>query len=191
MNQEITKTLKTIESKLPLYDIPQTISSVEENATALDLAAKIKKAGKLIEEKMDFYAKPHYNEYKRIRDAFKPYLDMLGEKEKSLKALMLEFHKAEQKRLDEEQKKLEEEALKNAKAGEAVEVAVVNDIKTREAIHGKSTVRQVKKWRVVNLSLVPREYLMVDDAKVKAALKKGKVPEGIEEYIEESMSIAT
>ena len=77
---EIQKTLALIVEKLPAYDAPEVILNNDENKMALDLVAKVKKAIKFIEDKREFYAKPHYNEYKRIRDAFKPVLDMLEEK---------------------------------------------------------------------------------------------------------------
>jgi len=189
--QEIKKALTSIEKRLPEYVVPTKIKTAEQNKDAVDLVAKIKKASKLIQDKMNFYAKPHYNEYKRIRGEFSPYLDMLGAKEKELKGYMLTFHKAEQKRLDAEQAKIEAEALKKAKTGEAVEVAVVNDIKRVEAVHGASTIRKIKKWRVTNIDLVPTDYLMVNEKKVKESLKIGKVPSGIEEYYEDQLAITT
>ena len=169
---DIKKALATIEKKLPSYDVPEVIENAEGNKLALDLVAKVKKAKKLIEGRREFYAKPHYNEYKRIRELFKPFLDMLGEKEGEIKTKMLVFHSAEQKRLDKEQKKIEEEALKKAKDGEAIEVEEVNDIARTESIHGVSNIKKVKKWRVVDFEKIPREYLIVDEKLVKEALKK-------------------
>jgi len=185
------KVLAQIEKKLPVFNVPEVINTQEEYKTALDNVARVKKAYKLIEEKRDFYAKPHYNTYKEIRKAFRPYLDQLSTTEPAYKRVMLDFHQSEQKRLDAEQAKIEEEALKNAKEGEAVEVEEVNNIKRVEAIHGVSSVRKTKKWRVIDITKIPLEYLMIDEKKVKEALKIGKSIEGIEEYIEESLAITT
>jgi len=188
---DLKKTLATIEKRLPSYDVPEVIETQEDNALALELAAKVKKAKKMITDKREFYAKPFYNEYKRVRKEFARFLDLLDAKEKELKTAMLAFHKKEQKRLDAEQARIDKEALAKAADGEAVEVTVVNDIKTVEGIHGKSTVRKIKKWKVVDITKVPMEYLCVDEKKVKEAIKKGKVPAGIEEYYEDSLAINT
>lgn len=163
---------------------------MEEYNSAIDLASKIKRAKAEVEKWRDHYAKPHYDTYKKIREAFRPYIDTLGLKEEQLKKMMTSFIVIEKKRKDEEQKALEEAALAQAKEGEDVIVPVVNDINTVEAVHGKATVRKTKKWRVKDFNKIPREYLMVNDNAVKLAMKKEKEVPGIEFYEEESIAIS-
>lgn len=189
MTQDITKAINTIEKNLPDYTLPTVVSSPEEYSTAQDLLGKIKKGIKQIETFRDFHSKPHYDTYKSIRAQFEPFLTQLEEKEKTLKSLMLVFYAEEKKRKDEEQKRLEQLALENAKEGDIVTVAVVNDIKTNETLNTKSTVRTIKKWRVVNIELVPTKYLTVDKKLVDEDIKKGIIPSGIEQYEEDSLSI--
>ncbi len=45
-----------------------------------------------------------------------------------------------------------------------------------------SSARVVRKWRVVDLAAVPREYLMIDEAAVTAACKSGVAVAGVEYY---------
>lgn len=189
MTQELTKAIQSIEKNLPEYALPEAVTSTEEYSSAQDLLGKIKKGMKQIEAFRDFHSKPHYDTYKNIRSQFEPFLTTLEQKEKQLKSLMLAFYAEEKKRKDEEQKRLEQLALENAKEGEAVTVAVVNDIKTHETVNTKSTVRTLKKWRVVNIDLVPTKYLTVDKKLVDEDFKKGIVPSGIEVYEEDSLSV--
>lgn len=186
---DIKTAIQNIEKKLPSYDLPSEITSQEEYVAATDLGGKIKKALKDIEGFRDFYSKPHYDTYKNIRQMFEPFVSTLKEKEVALKTIMLAFHREEQKRKDAEQAAIEAKALENAKEGEQVVVPVVNDIKTTEAIYGKSQVRILKKWRVVDITKVPYEYLEVNKKAVDDAIKKGLIPTGIEQYEEESLAI--
>lgn len=187
---EIKTALANIEKKLPSYDLPSSIDTSEQYTEATDLGGKIKKALKDIEKFRDFYAKPHYDTYKKIRENFEPFIKTLKEKEATLKSMMLTFHREEQKRKDAEQAAIEAEALKNAKEGEDIIVPVVNDIKTTEATYGKSQVRVLRKWRVTDIKLVPHEYLEVNKKAIDAAIKSGNLPPGIEQYEEESLAIS-
>lgn len=189
-NMELKTAIANIEKKLPGYELPTAITTMEEFTQATDLGGKIKKATKEIEKFRDFYAKPHYDTYKNIREQFEPFLSMLKEKEATLKPMMLAFHREEQKRKDAEQAKIEAEALANAKDGESIQVEVVNEIKTTEGAYGKSQVRTLKKWRVVDITKVPAEFLEVNSVAVNKAIKEGRVPAGIEEYEEQSMAIS-
>lgn len=189
-NQTSTAIAKKVGEKLPDYHVPTAISSMEEYQIATDTGSKIAKAKKEIEKFRDHFAKPHYETYKRIRGEFAPWIDLLDVKEKTLKAVMLDFHRAEQKRKDEEQARLEAEAIANAPEGAEVVVPVVNDIKTIDGGEGRSQVRTKKKWRVVDINKVPSKYLEVNKKEVDAAIKKGIVPPGIEEYEDQSLAFS-
>jgi len=187
---ELKTAIANIEKKLPSYELPTEIKTMEEFTQATDLGGKIKKAMKEIEKFRDFYAKPHYDTYKKIREQFEPFLFKLKEKEHALKPMMLAFHKEEQARKDALQAKIEAEALANAENGESIQVEVVNEIKTTESVYGKSQVRTLKKWRVTDITKVPYEFLEVNKVAVNQAIKEGRIPVGIEEYEEQSMAIS-
>ena len=188
-NTDITKAIRTLETKLPDYQIPTIITSPKQYNDAIDLAAKISRATKQIEEKQDFHAKPHYNEYKRIRESFAPFIETLKTKQQNLKKAMTTWYMAEQKRLDAEQAKIDAAAREAADAGEAIEVAVVNNIKTTETVNGKAQVKMLTKWRVTDITKVAPKYLMVDSKAIDAVVKAGIVPKGIEVYKEPNMNI--
>lgn len=189
-NQSPSAVVKKIGEKLPTYELPTEIKNMVEYRQATDLGSKMAKALKDIEGIRDHYAKPHYDTYKNIRGEFAPFVDLLSDKIKALKPIMLAWHKEEQRLRDEEQKRLEAEAVKNAPEGAEVTVEVVNEIKTIDGGEGRSQVRTKKKWRVVDINKVPSKYLEVNKKEMDAAIKKGIVPPGIEEYEEESLAFS-
>lgn len=188
---EITKAITTLQTKLPEYTIPTMVATMEQYADASDLAGKIKKAIKIIEDKRDFYATPHYKVYKDIREKFAPFLALLESKEKEIKNVMTVFYIAEKQRKDKEQAALEKAALKAAKDGVPVEVVVINNIATVETINTKVQMRTLIKWRVTDETKIARKYLTIDTKAVDAAIKAGTVPQGIETYEELSPAITT
>jgi len=174
--------------KLPEYPLPPSVSSMDDYVLATEYGSKVSKAKKEIENICDHFSKPHYNTYKTIRGMFAPFVESLEVKEKAVKKMMLEFNALEQKRLDEEQKRIEAEALEKAVDGEEVVVPVVNDIKTVEAIGGKSQIRTLTKWKVADITQVPVEFLTVNEKLVDEAVKSGRIPAGIEVYKENTLA---
>jgi len=169
--------------------LPLEIKEMKDYQAAIDLAAKIKRTGKSITEYKDGYAKPYYNVYKEINAMFKPSLNELKEKEASLKADMLTFMKAEQKRKDIEQEALDKQALELAQEGEEVIVPVINDLKTTTTVNGASQVRTTKAFEIEDPALIPREYLTPDLTKIKEAMKIQKPIPGVRFYDKETLAI--
>jgi phage terminase Nu1 subunit (DNA packaging protein) len=100
---------------------------------------------------------------------------------KRLEEEILDFQKKErleaQKKAAEERKRLEEEALNNAIENGRDEPAIIPEIipqarKISELNTSKVHTRKTKTFLIVNESLIPREYLMPDEAKIKAERAK-------------------
>lgn len=98
-----------------------------------------------------------------------------------------ELEKAgDQKAADEELKKAEESEDEETKLIEEPKV----EVKIPET--KGTSIKQIWKWRLKNLKLVPREYLKLDEAKIGVAIRssQGKVEiPGIEAYPVDSISI--
>jgi len=186
-NKEPKEIVASIKKNLPKYTLPETIDTMEEYMVATDLGSKIAKAKKDVEKFRDHFAKPHYDTYKKIREMFSPFVEGLTTKEKELKTLMLSFHKIEKVKRDAEQALVEAEAIANAPEGAEVVVEVVNDINTIDGGEGRSQVRTLKKWRVVDINKVPTKYLEVSKKLVDEDIKKGIVPPGIEQYEDQTL----
>lgn len=120
---------------------------------------------------------PLNDEVKEINNKFKYLISELTPEEGRLKKELLSYQARQrevvERELAEARKKQEEEILNNAIAQGKDELPIiVEEVITAPKLSDKNefgitTVRQ-KKWRLVNIDLVPREFLMVDEAKVKA-----------------------
>lgn len=176
----------------------------EQTAIRLQI---VKTKFKEIEERRKELVKPFQEATKKLNDFFKRPLDLLKGAENCLKSAMSSYayrleqeQKEKQRKIDEiaerEREKIKKRAEKQLQKGnekkaeeliqqvELVPHAVVESEVPN--IKGIST-RENWKYRVVDLNKVPREFLVLDDARLSKIAKatKGLVPiEGIEFYSE-------
>ena len=124
----------------------------------------------------------------------KGFLDPLKKSEDILKQ-KISVYLREQERIRQEairKAREEEEARKEAQEEDETKelpatITIIPEETKLEGFH----VRKYWKWRVKDLSLIPRHYLMIDSATITAAVnalkEKTDIP-GIEAYLEESIS---
>ena len=95
-----------------------------------------------------------------------------------IEAKMTSWFLEEDKKRQEEQKRLEEEAVANATPNQNdIIVPVVESAKTVRSSVATTSAIKYNEYEVVNEMEVPREYLMIDDKKIKEAINKGQVTE--------------
>ena len=169
------------------------ISSNDQYTQAGDTLKVVQNRIKKLEEKRKEYTQPLDESKKRIMADFQSISKPLEEFVGNVKTEMIKWARAEQQRKDEEQKKLEAEALTKAKAeGKSeVEVAIVNqEVKTQRGDVSTTTVKKVWKAEVINETEVPREYLTVNQVVINQAVRDGvrKIP-GVRIYQDEQISI--
>lgn len=135
----------------------------------------------------------------RRKELLKPYRDKTAEINDAAKQLTAPLDAV----IEEANKKASEyQALVDAaKAKEILEAAALCDIPDDEVLlpqkpstvygHGASTsTRVTKKFRVVDLSIVPREYLMLDEKLVQLKIKMGQeIIPGLEVYEESKTTL--
>lgn len=147
-------------------------------------AKRIEHTSKLLEQKRIID--------KDYKDAQKPLQDLADK----INSAMVNWNMAEQKRLDEEQRKIEDAILaeEEKKEKERLEreketgiketpkfndifVPVVNDIKKVKGNMASNVMAQTYDFELVDISKVPLDFLTTDDVKIKKALRdsKGKV----------------
>lgn len=156
-----------------------SISSSADVEVAADLLGSIKKMQKHLKGQETEAKKPYQELVKGIIAAFKPINLKLSAAEDTIKGKVVEYRKAEAQKAEEQKAKIE------ARVGEGrgklkVQTAInkISDVEaSKSAAHvdtGNSTmtVRKVKKLEITDESLIPREYLVVDSAKVRAAAFK-------------------
>ncbi len=168
------------------------IASPEQYSEASDILRTVQLRAKQIEEKRLSYTRPLDASKNQIMHDFKLVLEPLEKFIDELKAKMIGFAKAEQAKRDKEQKEIEAVALKEAKeTGQSeIVVPIVNEpVKTTRSSLASTTIKKTWKGKVVDESLIPREYLSVDQVKINAAVRAGvrKIP-GVEIAQEENLS---
>jgi hypothetical protein len=143
------------------------ITKMEDYTKAGDVAKLLKKKIKTIDDKRKEYTLPFAKQVKVINADFKKLIEPLKEMADQIVSRQKQFYIEEKKRKDEEQAKLETEAVE---AGEA-EVAIVNDIKSSDGDFSSTTAVKKKIYKVLDITKVPQEFLTVDDKKIKEHMK--------------------
>lgn len=155
------------------------ITSAADIDAAVDTLGDIKKLQKSLKTKEDDAKKPFQETLNGIRAAYKPIQTNLEKAEATIKQKIGAFRTAEAKKAEEKKAKIE------ARVGEGkgklkVETAInqISNVESsRSAKHvdtGRSTmtVRKIKKLVIKDEALIPREFLVVDTTKVRAAAFK-------------------
>ena len=163
--------IKEAENELTLH------AFLENTPIALDTVAKYKevslafgKIAKALEAKRTEAVKPALEEQRRINGIFKPTIDKLDNFSKRLYEKVSDFVKAEEKK-EVERKALEAKAnAEKLLVGKSVEKTDIAQ-PTSPAV----TVSETKTWEfeVVDVLLVPRQFLTVDERKVRESIKAG------------------
>jgi hypothetical protein len=164
-----------------------TIESQEDLAKATDVLSKIKTVGKMIKERKEAITKPLNESLKSIRDLFKPIETNHEEAERIIKSKMLVWQDAEEKRIKKEQDAIAARVEKGTMKPETAvkKMENVGEVQTTTKGNvGTVSTKIIKKYRVVDESKLPREFLMPDIGKITEALKAGQTVPGAEVYEE-------
>lgn len=169
------------------------IQSSEEYTNAGDLLKTVLQRIKKLDEKRKEYTGPLDDLKKTIMADFKQISEPLESFTEVVKEEMKRWYQIEQKRLNEEQKRIETEALVKAKKEgiSEIEVPIVNNVaKSQRGDYATTTVKKVWKWKLIDESKIPREYLEISTSAIGKAISAGNrdIP-GIEIYQDEQISI--
>jgi hypothetical protein len=187
------------------------VTTPQQYTEAAEMLKHIKGKAKELDETRKSLTKPLDESKKRIMDFFAKPLDFLTKAENSIKRSMISYSDEQDRIRREEQRKAEEaarkererieaQARKAAESGKierAVELeqraaAVVAPIISREPpkVTGINT-REVWRFEVVDAAAVPREFLMVDESKIRKyvqAMKSDSMIAGVRVWSEKSLA---
>lgn len=181
VKDEQTEIAQRESNQLVLQADTFTIETEAQLNEASELLRKIKTAYKTVEERRTFVVKPLNDQIRNINGWFKSITEPLVQAEDILKRKVLTFRQeqerirlAEQKRLEEEAAKKQAEINKLAEQ-KGVEAPVLNVPKLAELDKtvNTSTIKKVWTFEVTDLNLIPREYLVVDETKIRNAVREG------------------
>lgn len=191
------------------------VRTADERTAAMEFLKRAKGRYKEIMDRFEASvktAKAAYDEARGLRDGFtKP----LEEIEKAVKAAVIRFDQNEDRKRQEEQRRLQAEADEKArKEREALEAkaAKLKTPERREALLEQAaavqapvvqvapvamktegeTTRKIWRFEIINPAAIPREYLKVDEVKIGAIVRatKGTLQiDGVRIYSEDSMAV--
>jgi len=186
--------------EFPLEGIKKTISEMQLFAENLDVTSEVsfrkitsiyseaKSWEKIIEQQRKEANAPDQSRINARNDRAK----QISEPLKGI--LIVCKRKADQyQRHLEESKRLEEESLSKAALIFDEEIPYIAPIeKTHRGDGAMAVSKEETRWRVTDLEKVPRQYLMLDEQKIKLSIKMGltSIP-GIEVYTEKVTQLRT
>lgn len=159
---------------------------------ATDLLKKIKVVGKMITDKKELITKPLNQALKEARDMFRPIEESCAESESLVKRKMITYQNEQERirkaELAKIEKKVETGTMKVETAIKKIET--VQEVqKSVQGTFGAASTRIIKKVRITDENLIPREYLVPDMKKIEQVAKAGVVIPGVEVYEEKSIAI--
>jgi len=175
--------------------------NVKDATNDLSMMAKLKKA---VEEKRKEYTDPLNEHVKSINNAFKLLTDPLAEADRITRQKVLAYN-AEIERQRQEAEAIEREKMELAKREATLkngEITVdLTPVDKPEATPdrvraevGMTSKMMVSKWEVINLSIVPDEYKMIDATKVGNVVRASKgsiIIPGIRIWQEPTLRVST
>lgn len=188
---EVTKSLKGWESKVAAL----AVETPEDEAGALAMVKTVKDAGKAAEDKLDEFIGPLNTVVKNLRAVFKPHIDRFKSLEISIKQKMNAYRSEIEAAAAEERRKAEEKLRKaQAKAeetGKPMKAVYVPPppVQTVQSNGASVTYRKVKKFEIVDESKVPRQFLEINQSKIRTAILQGIEVPGVRSWEESEAAI--
>ncbi len=181
------------------YSQARIVQCYDDVKLATDDLSIIATRKKVMEEQRTSYTKPLNDHLKAVNDAFKRFMEPWNEADTLNRQKVLAY-RAEQERKRQEQERINNLRMEAARAemelkGEITEPVGLVEVAPAPATGystgaGQLGTVKIKKWEVIDLKLVPLEYMLVDAAKVGKVVRAGipSIP-GIRIYEEEVLKV--
>ena len=188
ISQKEIKTLEKQVSPLLAEAGKYIIKSVEEVDEASLFLKKVRDAERNLEAKRLEFTKPLNQSLKAINATFKQLKNPLTQARELLTGKILDWKRTETQRLVKEEAR--RRAIQDSHEAKGHEVKAPVVLERPENKIGNTQTRKVWAFRLVNLSIVPEEYKLLNQTLVRKAIRDGaRTIPGIEIYQEEKLSI--
>lgn len=179
------------------------VTGDEELGEASNLISYVAKLKKQLEAAREKIVTPHNDYVKKVNEMFKRRMLPLDQARTAIEGKILQYRRAEQERIRKEQEALrkaaEEEQRKRAQEAEekgteppapAAVPYIAPPEKSVKAGLGTVTAKKTWTFEVADEGQVPREYLVVDDKKIRAAVQSGvrEIP-GVKIFETETLAV--
>lgn len=189
----INKDVAVIEKKLsPMLKSAQDLEIVDEasKAQATVLLSNINKYGDAAEAEKEKVMRPALDTVNAIRAQWKPIETVVSNAVLIIRRKMTDYQTAAKKAADEEQQKIAAR-VGSGKGKFSVETAVkkIENIEQPKA-HvstdaGSIKFKTVKKFEVMDMTMLPIEYHLANEVAIRKAMSEGKELAGIRYFTEE------
>ena len=186
-NKELT-VLKSQVSQLENQANAVIIATPKENALAIDLKAKLKEIGQTIKARKEEITKPLNAALKSARELFAPIEEQYEIAENIVGRKLLDYkQKVEAEARAMEAKiaaRVEKGTMKIETAERKIE-QIPTMQKTIKTSFGSVQFRKIKKVRITDLNLIPDQYWVIDEVKLRKDVLAGIVVPGAIMFEEE------
>ena len=147
------------------------ISDDEDMEIAVNLLGGIATAKKRAEKQRKFFTEPLNQQVKKINELFHSFTNPLLKAERIIKQKVAAYHVEKERKAQEKMAK----ALSEAQSGDEIMPVVIPNQpqRTVQADTGSATIKKVWTFQVENPALVPEQYKVVDEKKIRAAVASG------------------
>jgi len=186
-----------------LVEIKQQVSIVQQSANALvvedqkgmslatDILHNVSQAEKYVIEQKEAITRPLMASLAKVRDLFRPVESNLADAKKIIKSKMLEFSILESDRIEKEQARISARVAKGTMKNEtaASKLEALGEVNAgSQGEVGKSSIREVRKIRIIDETVIPYEYMMPNLPKItEAIIRQGLTISGCELYVEKQI----
>lgn len=164
------------------------VASQDDFSKGADLLRQVKDVKKFLTDKKEEITRPLMQALASVRDLFKPLEGAYADAEKTIKAKMLAYQEEEETRIAKEKERIANRVEKGTMRADTAAGKLENlgDVATSvSGSIGKVNTRVLTKVRVIDESIVPREYLSPNLTLIaEAVLRKGIEIPGVEKYEE-------
>ena len=184
---ELSKEVPTLVQRATNFQV----TSEKDLETGAEVCSWIRKKLKFVEERRKFFVGPLNDYISGVNNFFKEmWSSHLKEADEIVEGKILRWRQIERERLQEEQKKLTQKALKQAeKKGIPVEEVIVPVVEEQTKSVGAGSFKKYWTFEITDEPKVPREYLTVNEKKIREAVNNGtRQIEGVRIFEEEGFS---
>lgn len=191
LDEVILKDVDTIKKEVNVIQVVANnieIRDEESFKNSSDVLAKIKQYGKVIKDRREAITRPLLTSLNSVRDLFRGVEDACESAEKTIKNKVSSYIAEQEIKINIEKQKIadqiEKGKLKNPETI-AKKLDNIDDVKKdTEGEFSKIRTREVKKIKIVDETLLPREYLIPNEKKITEDFKNGIEIPGTEIYID-------
>lgn len=189
--------MSEVASQKELTVVKRKTTNIAKEVEAIDVSDNdaVKKAGTIIKEakkwlkgERDKYIAPAKEIIAQAKDQYDPFIKNVEDVEKKLKARVTEYVTEQNRIAEKERQRLADRVERGTMKAETA-VDKMEKIEDPGKSVGGVTVRTIKKMRITDASLIPREFLVPDEVAIRKALLNGQEIPGAEIYEDQSASL--